>query len=75
MSQMIDGTNGKTRGRTIVINMKVEDVGRITLMCTFGAVVIVIPVLGEINFRTKQVIYETDGFSSVGKQTLCPSKV
>lgn len=66
--QPIEGTNGAT-----VQNMKrINTVARIFLSTIeiplFGAAVLAIMILGELNFFSSQVNYQTEPIASIGKQ-------
>lgn len=69
IDQPIEGTNGAT-----VQNMKrINTVARIFLSTIeiplFGAAVLTIMILGELNFWSHQVNYQTEPIASIGKQT------
>ncbi|KAI1326534.1 hypothetical protein F5Y16DRAFT_374484 [Xylariaceae sp. FL0255] len=67
LGEKIDGTNGATWGLMKNITVNVENAGKIILTFIFGSIVFVIVVIGEINFWSPQVLYETELFSSVGQ--------
>lgn len=65
--ELIEGTNGAT-----VQNMKrINTVARIFLSTIeiplFGAAVLTIMILGELNFFSSQVNYQTEPIASIGK--------
>lgn len=67
LKQQIEGTNGATVGGMLRINAVVTSVLSVLEILLFGGAVIAILVIGEINFGSAPMIYETELIQSVGK--------
>ncbi|KAI1366434.1 hypothetical protein F5Y08DRAFT_132443 [Xylaria arbuscula] len=63
----IEGTNGATPKMISFINDTVRNFLSSIQIPIFSGIVIVLLVLGEINFFSKQVVYQTEPVSSVGQ--------
>ena len=64
--QLIIGTNGATDRQMKGINSVVRLFLSVIEVPLFGAAVIAILIIGEINFFSSQVRYQTEPFASVG---------
>ncbi|KAI0483795.1 hypothetical protein F4859DRAFT_474191 [Xylaria cf. heliscus] len=63
----ISGTNGATPKMITVINGAIRNFLSSIQIPIFSAIVVVLLVIGEINFASKQVSYQTEPFSSIGQ--------
>lgn len=63
----IEGTNGATIGKMRSVNELVRKFLSIVEVPVFGAVVLAILVMGERNFFSSQVMYETEPIASIGR--------
>jgi len=63
----IEGTNGATPKMLSFVNSTIQNFLGIIQIPIFGGIIFVLLVLGELNFWSPQVNFETEPFSSVGK--------
>ncbi|KAI0436470.1 hypothetical protein F4803DRAFT_572369 [Xylaria telfairii] len=63
----IEGTNGATPKMITIINGAIRNFLSSIQIPIFSGIVIVLIVIGELNFWSKQVSYQTEPFSSVGQ--------
>ena len=63
----IEGTNGATVGGMKRVNKLIHDLLNVVEIPVFGGAVLAILVLGEMNFFSAPVDYETERMASVGK--------
>lgn len=63
----IEGTNGATPRMVTIINGAIWTFLRTIQVPLFSIIVIVLLVIGELNFWSTQVLYQTEPFSSVGQ--------
>ncbi|KAI1826792.1 hypothetical protein F4861DRAFT_46384 [Xylaria intraflava] len=67
IDQPIDGTNGATPKMITFINGAIRNFLSGIQIPIFSGIVVVLLVLGEINFWSKQVVFQTEPFSSIGQ--------
>ncbi|KAI1268184.1 hypothetical protein F5Y18DRAFT_415625 [Xylariaceae sp. FL1019] len=67
MNQELEGTNGATLAIMGRIDNTVDFFKKVVLTSLFTGIVIVLLVLGEVNFWSKQMTYRTEPFASVGQ--------
>ncbi|KAI0193121.1 hypothetical protein F4808DRAFT_464910 [Astrocystis sublimbata] len=63
----IDGTNGATPKMITVINSAIRNFLQSIQIPIFAAIVVVLIVIGELNFWSPEVSYQTEPFTSVGQ--------
>ncbi|KAI0450829.1 hypothetical protein F5B21DRAFT_489312 [Xylaria acuta] len=63
----IEGTNGATPRMITVINGAIRNFLSSIQIPIFSGIVVVLLVIGELNFWSQQVTYQTEPFSSVGQ--------
>jgi hypothetical protein len=66
LNELIEGTNGATVGRMKGVNGKVRFFMTVIEVPLFAAAVLAILVLGELNFFSDQVRYQTEPMASIG---------
>lgn len=67
IDDIIEGTNGATPKMVSIINGAIWNFLRSIQIPIFSGIVIVLLVVGELNFWSTQVLYQTEPFSSVGQ--------
>ncbi|KAI1171021.1 hypothetical protein F4777DRAFT_591519 [Nemania sp. FL0916] len=67
MNETIEGTNGATPGMITVINGAIRNFLSSIQIPLFSGVVVVLLVLGELNFWSPQLLYQAEPFTSVGQ--------
>jgi len=67
LQQQIEGTNGATVGGMLRINAVVTSVLSVLEILLFGGAVIAILVVGELNFGSAPMVFETELIQSVGQ--------
>lgn len=67
LDQPIEGTNGATIESMKGVNSLIRRFLSVVEVPVFGAAVLAILILGEMNFFTKQVRYETEPIASIGQ--------
>lgn len=68
-NEMIDGTNGATPGTMRVINNTIRQFLSVIEGIVFGGLVLALLVVGEMNFFSKPVRYQTEPIASIGKSS------
>ncbi|KAI0388867.1 hypothetical protein F5Y17DRAFT_171942 [Xylariaceae sp. FL0594] len=63
----IEGTNGATPKMLSFVNSTIQNFLGIIQILIFGGIIFVLLVLGELNFWSPQVIFQTEPFSSIGQ--------
>jgi len=69
VDEPIEGTNGATIAKMKSVNAMVRQFLSAIEIPVFGAAVLAILIIGERNFRSKPVGYQTEPLASVGKAT------
>ncbi|KAI9678524.1 MAG: hypothetical protein M1822_007467 [Bathelium mastoideum] len=67
MDELIEGTNGATIGRMMGVNNVVRLFLSVIEVPVFGAAVLAILIIGERNFWSTQVRYQTEPIASIGQ--------
>jgi hypothetical protein len=67
VNEPIEGTNGATPKMINFVNTVIRNFLSSIQIPLFSGVVVVLLVLGEINFWSRQVYYQTEPFSSIGR--------
>lgn len=67
LDEPIEGTNGATPKMITVINGAIRNFLSSIQIPIFSGIVVVLLVLGELNFWSAQVSYQTEPFTSIGK--------
>jgi hypothetical protein len=65
--EVIEGTNGATLGTMNKVNEMIRSFLSVVEVPIFGAAVLVIILIGEMNFFSHQVQYQTERIESIGK--------
>ncbi|KAM0109325.1 hypothetical protein ACP6JB_004912 [Aspergillus fumigatus] len=65
--EVIEGTNGATLGTMNKVNEMIRSFLSVVEVPIFGASVLVITLIGEMNFFSRQVRYQTERIESIGK--------
>jgi hypothetical protein len=65
--EVIEGTNGATLGKMNTVNEMIRSFLKVVEVPIFAAAVLVIIIIGEMNFFSKQVRYQTEPIQSIGK--------
>jgi hypothetical protein len=65
--EVIEGTNGATLGAMDRVNEMIRSFLSVVEVPIFGAAVLVIIIIGELNFFSHQVGYQTENMKSIGK--------
>jgi hypothetical protein len=73
IDEPISGTNGATLGQMKNVNEKIRGYQNYIEVPLFGAAVLAILVLGELNFFSAQVRYQTEPIASIGTLLSSPS--
>ena len=68
-NEVIEGTNGATPRRMNRVNSYIGLFLNAVEILVFGAAIMAILVIGERNFWSQQVIYQTEPIASIGKQS------
>lgn len=71
IDEPIEGTNGATEVKMNRVNEVIRYWLRKVVIPVFGGAGFALLVVGEINFFSKQVRYQTEPIASVGKRPLC----
>lgn len=72
MDEPIEGTNGATVGKMRSVNDMARQFLSVIEVPLFGGAVLAILIIGEINFFSSQVKYQTEPVASIGKSTAFP---
>ena len=67
LNEPIEGTNGATPGKMRSVNEMVRRCLSVIEIPVFGGAVVAIVCLGEANFFSEQLMYQTEPIASVGK--------
>lgn len=67
----IEGTNGATIGKMRGIDNMIKYFLSVVEIPVFSALVLAILVIGELNFFSKQVRYQTEPMASFGESPIC----
>ncbi|KAH8684379.1 hypothetical protein BGZ60DRAFT_466844 [Tricladium varicosporioides] len=67
MNEPIEGTNGATEGKMISINSLIRSFQSAVEVPIFGAAVLAILIIGERNFWSHEVLYQTEPIASIGQ--------
>lgn len=68
----LEGTNGATIASMMKVNERIKDFLNAIGIYVFGAVVLAILIIGEMNFFSRQVKYQTEPIASIGRcQLFC----
>lgn len=70
--ELIEGTNGATVGKMKTVNDRVREFLSVVEIPLFGGVVIALIIVGEINFFSPPVYYQTEPMANVGRQYTVP---
>ncbi|RHZ73109.1 hypothetical protein CDV55_108034 [Aspergillus turcosus] len=65
--EVIEGTNGATLGKMNTVNEMIRSFLKVVEVPIFGAAVLVIIIIGEWNFFSDQVQYQTEPIQSIGQ--------
>ncbi|GFG11435.1 hypothetical protein IFM61606_03194 [Aspergillus udagawae] len=65
--EVIEGTNGATLGAMNRVNEMIRSFLSVVEVPIFGAAVLVIIIIGELNFFSEQVKYQTENMKSIGQ--------
>lgn len=64
--ELIEGTNGATIGKMKGVNSKIREFLSVVEVPLFGGAVLTIIIIGEINFWSDQVVYQTEPMENIG---------
>ena len=70
-NEIIEGTNGATVGRMKNINEVIRGLLSFVEVPVFGGAVLALIVVGEKNFLSKQLKYQTEPMENIGKHPTC----
>lgn len=68
--EVIEGTNGATVGKMTRVNDKIREFLSVVEVPVFGGAVLALIIVGEMNFWSAPVRYQTEPITNVGKYSL-----
>lgn len=71
-NKIIEGTNGATPGKMQKVNEKIREFLSVVEVPVFGGAVIALIVVGELNFWSRPVDYQTESIANIGTYQLGP---